>query len=47
MLAMSVEDQIELTSQEFAQYVRDDWAWKRQFTDTIDATTQYLGRRGR
>lgn len=31
MLEMETEDIIELTQQEFAQYVRDDWAWKGQF----------------
>jgi hypothetical protein len=32
MLEMSVDDEIELTSQEFACYVMDRWGWKRQFT---------------
>lgn len=29
MMNMSVEMVIELTEQEFATYVMDDWAWKR------------------
>lgn len=28
MLAMSVDDTVELTSSEFSQYVQDDWSWK-------------------
>jgi hypothetical protein len=47
MLEMSVESEIELTAQEFAQYVRDDWGWKRQFTDSLHRNTRYLERRGR
>jgi hypothetical protein len=47
MLEMSVETEIELTAQEFAQYVRDDWGWKRQFTDSLHRNTRYLERRGR
>jgi hypothetical protein len=31
MLELEVEDVIELTQAEFAQYVRDDWGWKGQF----------------
>jgi hypothetical protein len=31
MLEMSKEDTIELTQQEFSQYVQDDWHWKDQF----------------
>lgn len=47
MLSMSVEEEIELTAQEFAQYVRDDWGWRRQFTATMRANTRYLERRRR
>lgn len=32
MLEMSVEDEIEITSNDFACYVMDRWAWKRQFS---------------
>jgi len=28
MLKMSVDTQIELTAEEFAQYVKDEWDWK-------------------
>lgn len=31
MLEMSVDDEIELTQQEFANYVMDDWSWMSQF----------------
>jgi hypothetical protein len=31
MLEMSVDDEIELTQTEFANYVMDDWNWSGQF----------------
>jgi len=31
MLEMSQDDVIELEEHDFAQYVLDDWSWKRQF----------------
>lgn len=34
MLEMSSEDTVELTMQEFNQYVEDDWHWKQDFTAT-------------
>jgi hypothetical protein len=34
MLDMSTEDEIELSNQEFRQYVRDEWGWKHAFTET-------------
>jgi NOL1/NOP2/fmu family ribosome biogenesis protein len=34
MLEMSVEEVIELTQQEFTQYVEDNWNWKSQFVST-------------
>jgi hypothetical protein len=34
MLEMSVDDEIELTQNEFAMYVMDDWVWKKQFSAT-------------
>lgn len=34
MLRMSEDNTITLTQSEFAQYVRDDWGWKREFTAT-------------
>lgn len=45
MLAMSVDDEVELTAQEFAQYVRDDWSWKHQFTRTMRRNSTYLEER--
>lgn len=32
MIAMSVDDHITLTAQEFGQYVLDDWNWKESWT---------------
>lgn len=31
MLEMSVDDKIELTQKEFANYVMDDWAWMQEW----------------
>lgn len=31
MLEMSVDDEVKLTEQEFANYVMDDWSWMDQF----------------
>ncbi len=31
MLEMSVDEQIDLTEHDFAQYVLDDWSWKQDF----------------
>lgn len=39
MLEMSDDDIITLTAQEFRQYVRDDWGWKRAWTET---TSNYI-----
>lgn len=33
MVKMSVEDIIELSEQDFAQYVMDQWAWKHAFVE--------------
>jgi hypothetical protein len=44
MLEMSVDTEIELTHQEFSQFVRDDWGWKEQFTMSLESNTQYLER---
>ena len=33
-LTMSLDDDVQLTQDEFAQYVDDDWGWKKQFTET-------------
>jgi chromatin segregation and condensation protein Rec8/ScpA/Scc1 (kleisin family) len=34
MLEMSIEDVIELSQQEFTQYVEDSWGWKQSFMTT-------------
>ena len=34
MLEMSVDDIVELEEDTFAQFVMDDWGWKRQFLQT-------------
>lgn len=34
MLEMHTGDELEIDSTDFANYVRDDWAWKRQFIAT-------------
>lgn len=34
MLNMSVDAEVELSEPDFAQYVMDDWAWKREFLTT-------------
>lgn len=31
MLEMDINDTVELDMQEFAQFVQDDWGWKRQW----------------
>lgn len=31
MLEMSIHDQVELTTKEFANYVMDDWAWMQSW----------------
>lgn len=42
MLEMSLDEELELTAQEFAQYALDDWGWKRDFLAT---TSNYTERR--
>lgn len=37
MLEMSTDDIIELSHQEFMQYVEDSWGWKQSFTMTTSA----------
>ena len=32
MLEMSTDDKIELSNQEFSQYVEDNWSWKNTFS---------------
>lgn len=40
MLEMSTKDEIVITETEFAQYVQDDWSWKRDF---IASNSRYIG----
>ena len=44
MAEMSIHDTVELSQDEFAMYVMDQWRWKQDFTET---TARYLGRHGR
>ncbi len=44
MAAMSIDDTVELTQDEFAMYVMDQWRWKQDFTET---TAHYLAVAGR
>jgi len=39
MLEMTVDEEVELDQGDFAQYVMDDWSWKRQF---VANTVTYL-----
>jgi hypothetical protein len=34
MLEMETRDEVELSEQEFQQFVQDDWTWKREFATT-------------
>lgn len=34
MLEMSLDTEVEITSEEYQQYVMDDWQWKESFTTT-------------
>lgn len=36
MAEMSVSERIELTEDEFAMYIMDQWRWKQSFTDSTD-----------
>lgn len=40
MLETHTKDTIQISNQEFAMYVRDDWSWKRQFVATASNYTQ-------
>lgn len=40
MCEMSVEDDLELSQEEFASYVMDDWSWKRAFLASNAAYSQ-------
>jgi hypothetical protein len=39
MLELSVDSIVELTQQEFSQYVMDDWRWKAAFLDSTSCYT--------
>ena len=43
MLEMSVDEEVDLTQQEFAQLVLDDWTWKHQFIETSTLYAKSLG----
>ena len=44
MLEMSVDDIIELSQQEFIQYVEDSWGWKQSFVTTTSMYNNKVGR---
>lgn len=44
MLEMSVDSELEISSDEFACYVMDDWEWKEQFRNS---NTAYLAKMSR
>lgn len=41
MLGFSLDDEIELTREEFAKYVMDDWGWKQNFTSNVGMYTNF------
>jgi hypothetical protein len=41
MLSMSVDEELEIMSDEFACYVMDDWGWKEEF---LNVSNSYKGR---
>lgn len=44
MLQMSVDDEVTLTTEEFAQYVMDKWSWARQFEQaTMSYASKFRG----
>lgn len=44
MLDMSVEEEITLSQADFAQYVQDDWSWKRAFLTSNSTYSATAGR---
>lgn len=40
MLGMHTSDELEIDAADFANFVRDDWAWKRQFIQTASNYTE-------
>lgn len=45
MLELAQNAEIELDEQEFAQYVRDEWTWKRVFAETAGFYNSKFGAR--
>lgn len=43
MAEMSVDDEIELTEQDFSQFVMDQWSWKQAFAATAGTYTDTSG----
>lgn len=41
LLKASLDEEFVLTSSEFAQYVRDEWAWKGTFMTTVSGCLNY------
>jgi len=46
MLNFTVDDIIELNHDEYAQYVNDDWNWKRRFHASYMSNSVYVGSTG-
>jgi len=42
MIELDTRDIIELSEQEFAQFVMDDWAWKKEWVSTASNYTQMV-----
>lgn len=40
MLEMSVDDDIEITSMDFEQYIMDNWQWKAPFMNLLNTYTE-------
>lgn len=47
MCQMSVEEQVELTQQEFTQYVLDEWNWSAGFTTQTQMYAKVLRKKAR
>lgn len=45
MIEMSVDDEIVLDAHSFMRYVRDEWEWFGQFTETMASNSMYLASR--
>jgi len=45
MLKMSIDKTVIITTQEYSQYVMDDWGWKERFTNTSQAYAVAKGKR--